>query len=76
MLSEDGYIRWRSVVKNGIDNAPALSKNAADFLEDLETRFDRYRRQTNLSDKQIAWLMSIEEDLKEELGIHYEQWEE
>ena len=76
MLSKDEYVRWRSVIKNGMDNAPVLSKNVVAFLTDLDDKFDQYKRQTLLSDKQEAWLESIEDELKEELGDYYEQYED
>lgn len=76
MLSRGEYVRWRSVVKNGVDNAPALAPNVVEFLTSLDTKFDRFKRQTFLSDKQETWLASIEEELREDLGDSYEDWED
>lgn len=76
MLDVDDYIKYRTIIKNGMQLDRALSIDALAFLGDMQDKFNRWQRQTFVSDRQAAYFERIEREAKEELGDAWEQWEE
>lgn len=73
LLPESEYIRYRTIVYNGITNHDLLTPFDLSFLRDYENRFDTYKRHAFVSDKQHEQFDRIEEYLKEGLGHSYEE---
>lgn len=73
LLPENEYHRLTKIVYNGLANGiDLLTDFDLTFLGDFETRLDKYKRHTYVSDKQADQFDRIEKYLREGLQDRYE----
>jgi len=71
VLPTSEFKRLKAICYNGLTNEELLTPFQREFLSDYVIKFDKYERQTYVSDAQEATFEKIEKVLREELGGEY-----
>lgn len=72
LMPESDYKRMQAVVNNGLANPDLLTDWDVKFLTDFQDRFERFKRQTFVSEAQSDQFTRLEDMLQKELGVVYE----